>query len=159
MVHLPRALCHISVRLKSFTRSLSLTKTTRNSPLAVSTHRHVVHHQRGKASATMNDGYAETSRNQYPAHVLTRDLLSASMERLAKRCSTIAAGGSFGSRTSRRRIVDLGSADGSNSMETLQFAIHCLKSSESISSGGVSLPLHITFEEHTASDEANYNPF
>ena len=107
------------------------------------------------SSSTMKiDSYAVHSKNQYAAHLLTRDLLSGSMERLAKRCNLEDHGRiSSGLPLRRRRMVDLGSADGSSSMETLKFAMHALNSSEFRPSGAGPISLHITFEEHPASDK------
>lgn len=101
------------------------------------------------SSSTMKlDSYAVHSKNQYAAHLLTRDLLSASMERLAKRCHLEdAASIADGAPMRRRRMADLGSADGSSSVETLKFATRCLGEK----SGGMVPPLHVTFEEHPAS--------
>ncbi|KAL7533513.1 hypothetical protein ACHAXR_005275 [Thalassiosira sp. AJA248-18] len=103
------------------------------------------------SSSTMElDSYSLHSKNQYSAHLLTRDLLSSSMDRLAKRCNLEdTATISDGMPLRRRRMVDLGSADGSSTMETLKFAMHCLKSGSKY--GG--MPLHITFEEHPASSK------
>ena len=50
----------------------------------------------------------------------------------------------------RRHIVDLGSADGTSSMTTLQFAVASLN--QATDDDGP-IPLHVTFEEHPASDE------
>lgn len=98
------------------------------------------------SSATMElNSYAAHSKNQYAAHLLTRDLLSTSMERLATRCRLEDRDAiSHGMSVRRRRIADLGSADGSSSMETLKFAMQSI---------GDNLPLHITFEEHPASSK------
>lgn len=109
------------------------------------------------SSSTMElDGYALTSQNQYAAHTHTRHLLQASLERLAQRCNfEDRASCMDGTPRRRRRIVDLGSADGTSSMITLQFAVSTLnqaiQSSSNNSDGPI--PLHITFEEHPASDE------
>jgi len=96
------------------------------------------------------DAYARTSKNQYAAHGHSRHLLQSSMERLAQRCD-------FEDRTScmdgaprrRRHIVDLGSADGTSTMTTLQFAVTSLN--QATDEGPI--PLHATFEDHPASDE------
>ena len=110
------------------------------------------------SSSTMElDGYARTSQNQYAAHTHTRHLLQASMERLAQRCNfEDQASCMDGAPRRRRHIVDLGSADGTSSMTTLQFAISTLNQAiQSISpTNDGPIPLHITFEEHPASDEA-----
>ena len=105
------------------------------------------------SSSTMKlDSYAVHSKNQYAAHHLTRDMLSSSMERLAKRCKLEDIGTiSNGLPIRRRRMVDLGSADGSSTMGTLKYAIHCLNSE--YSQYGMPIPLHVTFEEHPASSK------
>ena len=97
------------------------------------------------------DSYAITSKNQYAAHMLTRDMLSTSMERLAKRCRLEDASSiADGAPTRRRQMVDLGSADGSSTVETLKFAVRCLRNE---CADGRRTPLHVTFEEHPASCE------
>ena len=109
------------------------------------------------SSSTMElDAYALTSKNQYAAHTHTRSLLQSSMERLAQRCQfEDQASCMDGTPRRRRRLVDLGAADGTSSMATLQFAVAALNQSiqsrSSIDEGPI--PLHVTFEEHPASDE------
>ena len=78
------------------------------------------------------------------------------MERLAQRCY-------FEDRAScmdgvprrRRHLVDLGSADGTSSLTTLQFAVSTLNEAiqNNPNANDGPIPLHITFEEHPASDE------
>jgi len=100
-------------------------------------------------SSTMEiDSYAMFSRNQYDAHRLTRDMLEGSMERLASRCKL--EGDAEPKQNQRRLLADLGSADGSSSLATLDFAVRCLRNCDTID--GYPL-LNITFEEHPASDE------
>ncbi|KAL9187602.1 hypothetical protein ACHAXT_005980 [Thalassiosira profunda] len=108
-----------------------------------------------EASSTMQSAaYALHSPNQYAAHRLTRDPLAGSLARLARRCKLEDVSAILdGQPLRRRRLADLGSADGSSSMETLQFAVRCLRD-ESASLGATHPPLHVTFEEHPASDEA-----
>lgn len=104
-----------------------------------------------------SDAYASAGKNQYAIHHLTRDTLGASMSRLAERCKAEDQNSLIdGSPIRRKRIVDLGSADGSSTMETLQFAIHALNSSDSGNSTRSSspIPVHITFEKHPHSDKA-----
>ena len=97
------------------------------------------------------DAYARTSKNQYAAHEKTRHLLQSSMERLARRCHFEDQGSCMdGSPRRRRHIVDLGSADGTSSMATLQFAVASLNQA---TDGDVPIPIHVTFEEHPESDE------
>ena len=101
-------------------------------------------------SSTMEiDSYAMFSRNQYDAHRLTRSLLTDSMERLAKRCKI--ENDANPKKNQRRLIADLGSADGSSSLATLDFAVRSIRSNYNSINGP--LQLNITFEEHPASDE------
>lgn len=103
-------------------------------------------------SSTMEiDSYAMFSRNQYDAHRLTRSLLKDSMERLAKRCK-IENDAEPNQQNQRRLIADLGSADGSSSLATLDFAVRSIRSNYNTTKNGP-LQLNITFEEHPASDE------
>lgn len=100
------------------------------------------------------DKYATFSKNQYDAHMQTRDMLKASMERLAVRCKPEYDVESEEKSQQRRLLLaDLGSADGSSSLTTLDFAVGALQSKYKKISDGSSLPLSITFEEHPASDE------
>ena len=71
------------------------------------------------------DAYAMFSRNQYDAHRLTRDMLECSMERLASRCKL--EDDAEPKQNQRRLLADLGSADGSSSLVTLDFAVRCLE--------------------------------
>ena len=102
------------------------------------------------SSNTMDlNSYAVHSKNQYAAHLLTRDLLSESMRRLVTRCNLEDRDAmSNGMSLRRRRIADLGSADGSSSVETLKFAAQRLRENFLTPT-----PLHITFEEHPASSK------
>ena len=114
-------------------------------------------------STTMDiESYAIHSKNQYAAHLLTRDLLSSSMERLVARWKSEDEDDTIHKQRKsssgvvprrRRRIADLGTADGASTMETLRFAIET--SSAGIGSSTIITkrlpPLHITFEEHPAS--------
>ena len=95
------------------------------------------------------DSYAMFSRNQYDAHRLTRSLLTDSMERLAKGCKI--ENDANPKQNQRRLIADLGSADGSSSLATLDFAVRSIRSNYNSINGP--LQLNITFEEHPASDE------
>lgn len=98
------------------------------------------------------DSYAMFSRNQYDAHRLTRDLLEDSMKRLATRCK-LEDDAEPKQNQRRRLIVDLGSADGSSSLATLDFALRSLQSNYNMLDNSPLPPLNITFEEHPASDE------
>lgn len=82
------------------------------------------------------------SRNQYDAHRLTRDMVEDSMERLAKRCK-------LEDDAEPTHIADLGSADGSSSLATIDFAVRSLQSNCNKIDGSPPL-LYITFEEHPA---------
>jgi hypothetical protein len=53
--------------------------------------------------------------------------------------------------TRRKRIVDLGSADGSSSIETLHYAIKTLNDNGGSASSPI--PIHLTFEEHPSSNK------
>lgn len=97
------------------------------------------------------DSYAMFSRNQYDAHRLTRSLLKDSTERLAKRCQ-IEDDAEPNKQNQRRLIADLGSADGSSSLATLDFAVRSIRSNYNTIQNDP-LQLNITFEEHPASDE------
>ena len=112
---------------------------------------HVVRMSTAGSSTMDIDSYAIFSKNQYDAHRLTRDLLEASMKRLAIRCKLE---DEAEQRTNRQRrlIADLGSADGSSSLATLDFAVASLQRNYNTSDGSP-LPLNITFEEHPASDK------
>jgi len=100
-------------------------------------------------TSTMDtDGYRDHSSNQLSAHAGCAGLLSSSMERLAKRIE-FEDGHAAGVR--RRRIADLGSADGSNSMAALRGAVDYLRGC--CARSGMAVPLDVTFEEHPASDE------
>lgn len=97
------------------------------------------------------DSYAVTSKNQYAAHANTRSQLSSAMERLANRSNLEDQHNLLSGLPRRRRhIVDLGSADGTSSMKTLRFAIETLNQ---FLDDDEPLPLHVTFEEHPASNE------
>jgi len=96
------------------------------------------------------DSYAIFSRNLYDAHRLTRDLLEDSMHRLSTRCKL--EDGAEPKQNQRRLIADLGSADGSSSLATLDFAVRSLQSKYNMIDGSPQ-PLNIIFEEHPASDE------
>lgn len=117
----------------------------------------------GSGSSTMEiDSYAIYSKNQYDAHRLTRDMLEDSMVRLAARCKL--EDDESGSKQKQRRLIaDLGSADGSSSLATLDFAVRSLqrnynnpddpKRRNNALALTDPLLLDVTFEEHPASDE------
>mmetsp|Transcript_19415 Transcript_19415/g.31823 ORF Transcript_19415/g.31823 Transcript_19415/m.31823 type:complete len:420 (-) Transcript_19415:1367-2626(-) len=95
------------------------------------------------------DSYAKYSRNQYDAHRLTRGMLGDSMGRLAVRCK-LEDDYSEPKQKQRRLIADLGSADGSSSLATLDFAVRSLQRNYNPDDP---LLLNVTFEEHPKSDE------
>eukprot|EP00977_Amphora_coffeiformis_P014482 scaffold4060_cov190-Amphora_coffeaeformis.AAC.16 len=97
---------------------------------------------------TMKAGaYQQHSMHQYDAHTGCQDFLEGALERLARRMVME----DMYSITKRRRrhVVDLGAADGSNSMRTLQWAVQTLR--QHTSPQDKTIPLHVTFEEHPAS--------
>eukprot|EP00591_Stephanopyxis_turris_P000269 CAMPEP_0195523188 /NCGR_PEP_ID=MMETSP0794_2-20130614/22070_1 /TAXON_ID=515487 /ORGANISM="Stephanopyxis turris, Strain CCMP 815" /LENGTH=382 /DNA_ID=CAMNT_0040653109 /DNA_START=178 /DNA_END=1326 /DNA_ORIENTATION=- len=93
------------------------------------------------------DAYKDHSSNQYSGHMGCVDMLQDSIDRLAKRIEM--EGKNSQEFPRMRHIADLGSADGSNSMKTLQLAVSALRRS----AAAATAPLHITFEEHPDSDE------
>ena len=98
-----------------------------------------------------SESYALNGKNQYQIHNMTRDMLSASMNRLSKRCKFEDNNAIIdGLPIRRKRIVDLGSADGSSSIETLQYAIKTLNDDGGSASP---IPIHLTFEEHPSSNK------
>jgi len=110
--------------------------------------------QKPQAATTMQtDSYQKHSIHQYDAHVGCQPLLEASLQRLAQRMA-FARQSDFESDAPKIwQMADLGSADGSNSMVTLQWAVHTLQ--QELQELSTPLPkLHITLEEHPASDES-----
>eukprot|EP00986_Skeletonema_menzelii_P019977 scaffold29802_cov171-Skeletonema_menzelii.AAC.2 len=93
------------------------------------------------------DSYAIYSRNQYDAHRLTRGMLEDSMGRLAVRCK-LEDDDSEPKQKQRRLIADLGSADGSSSLATLDFAVRSLQRNYNPDDP---LLQNVTFEEHPKS--------
>ena len=100
------------------------------------------------SSHAMGDSYRETSGNQYSAHRGCQDLLLGCANRLRERQDR--------APKQEWKIADLGSADGSNSIRTLEVFLEALNSSSRDNDGASSRParLHIVFEEHPSSDEA-----
>lgn len=81
------------------------------------------------------EGYKKHSHGQYDVHNFSRDLLLESANRVLP------------SVVDRPfRLVDLGAADGTNSMNTLQFLIDSIEQKP--------LSVHLTVEEHPQTDEA-----
>jgi hypothetical protein len=97
---------------------------------------------RNDTAHTMRDSYQQHSGHQYSAHKGCQDLLVSCMERLGRRMEFEDM---YGMERPRRRVMaDLGSADGSNSIRTLQIAVNALSNENP--------PLHVVFEEHPSSD-------
>jgi hypothetical protein len=88
--------------------------------------------------------YKEHSSHQFSAHDGCADMLTSCIERLAKRIDFQES-----HNPKRWHIADLGSADGTNTMGTLQSAVHELRTFR----GGETTPLHVTFEDHPSSDK------
>mmetsp|Transcript_15338 Transcript_15338/g.27819 ORF Transcript_15338/g.27819 Transcript_15338/m.27819 type:complete len:428 (-) Transcript_15338:44-1327(-) len=97
------------------------------------------------SSSMEADGYNRQSLNLYTAHTSSEEMLVGSLERMASRVNFEDMNQE---EPKRRHIVDLGSADGSNSIKTLRFAINQLHQPNHRI-----MPLHVTFEEQPASDE------
>lgn len=93
----------------------------------------------GSPSVMQAEGYKKHSHGQYDVHNLSRDMLLASANRVvpAERGDD------------PMRIVDLGAADGTNSMNTIQFLVNSILGSSNKSPPS----FHLTFEEHPATDE------
>jgi hypothetical protein len=90
----------------------------------------------------MRSSYQQFSRNQYAAHTKCQDLLEACMDRLSKRMQMEDL---YQDTVRTRQLADLGSADGSNTFQTLQVALQHLPKN---------VPLHMTLEEHPGSSRA-----
>ncbi|CAB9514834.1 benzothiadiazole-induced S-adenosyl-L-methionine salicylic acid carboxyl methyltransferase 1 [Seminavis robusta] len=98
------------------------------------------------SSSTMKtESYHDHSIHQYSAHRQCQHLLEAVLQRMSQRLQFQDA-----DDDQRRHIVDLGSADGSNSMLTLKWAVWTLQ--QHIPQGTLP-PLQVTFEEHPVSNE------
>jgi len=114
----------------------------------------------------MRDSYKEASGNQYSAHLGCQDMLVGCATRLRERWNSTTT------TTNRLTIADLGSADGSNSVRTVEVFLDELlwnegtirstsgESRETEESNGSaddvdsSNLLHIIFEEHPSSNNA-----
>jgi hypothetical protein len=95
----------------------------------------------------MRDSYQQHSGYQYSAHKGCQDQLISCMERLGRRMEFEDM---YGMERPRRRVMaDLGSADGSNSIRTLQIAVNALSNNYNNNNNP---PLHVVFEEHPSSD-------
>jgi SAM dependent carboxyl methyltransferase len=124
---------------------------------------------RNNSTTMAGDQYKAHSKNQYAAHDGCHDLLVECAKRLRARMLQEKASSASSSHTSpdppssppRRRwqMADLGSADGSNAMMTMRKAVDIIKvplQQEKVHHLAAAPPpcLHLTFEEHPASDEA-----
>lgn len=100
------------------------------------------------SSHAMRDSYKGTSENQYSAHLGCQDMLLGCAKRLTE-CKYQQG------RTSTKewKIVDLGSADGSNSIRTIDILLDALNGSGPNNTEECN-NLHIIFEEHPSSDKA-----
>lgn len=105
----------------------------------------------------MNDSYQDHSIHQYDAHRMCQHLLEGTLERFQKKVllSNNFASTLYHQQRSRYHWVDLGSADGTNTMKTLRWAVwHAQQQHQQQQQFHPrDLPLHITFEEHPASNE------
>jgi SAM dependent carboxyl methyltransferase len=110
--------------------------------------------KKGGAQTMKTDSYHEHSIQQYGAHSGCQHFLEGALERLAQRIALQQQQQQGAvSDEPRQHIVDLGAADGANSMRTLQFAIHTLQ--QQLEQRQSTLPpLKITLEEHPDSDQA-----
>jgi SAM dependent carboxyl methyltransferase len=110
--------------------------------------------------------YHDHSIHQYEAHNKCQHLLEGALHRLAKRIFLESTRDACDlpqqqQRRQRRHLVDCGSADGSNSMRTLQWAVWTLQQAlmthhhhqqQQQQQHDTVVPLKVTFEEHPASD-------
>jgi hypothetical protein len=108
------------------------------------------------SSLAMRDSYMETSGNQYSAHLGCQDMLLGCAKRLKEQQQR--GHQNNPSATTQWKIADLGSADGSNSIRTIEIFLDELNrdgepNNTKESTTGDS-NLHIVFEEHPSSDEA-----
>lgn len=102
------------------------------------------------------DSYQEHSIHQYEAHLGCQDYLEGALERLSRRIQLEDQFLLLEDERNRRRrhLVDLGSADGSNSIQTLRMAVQTLHKSINDGSGtNDKVPLLTTFNEHPASNQ------
>jgi hypothetical protein len=106
-------------------------------------------------SHVMRDSYKETSGNQYSAHQGCQDMLLGCAKRLKERGHQ---NNNPSSATTQWKIADLGSADGSNSIRTIEIFLDALNRDGEPNNAKESTTgdsnLHIVFEEHPSSDEA-----
>ena len=116
--------------------------------------RGVNHATEKDSSHAMRGSYKETSGNQYSAHLGCQDMLLDCARRLKEQRNLQIDH----LKSQKWKIADLGSADGSNSIRTMQVFLDALRSDqpnktkENITDDIPSLD--IVFEEHPSSDES-----
>ena len=89
------------------------------------------------ASVMQGDGYKAYSHSHYKTHTFSHDMLMAATNRVISCLEKVPR---------PLRLVDLGPADGTNSMNTLKFLVESMTEPKPTS-------MHITFDEHPDSDE------
>eukprot|EP00533_Pseudo-nitzschia_delicatissima_P006833 CAMPEP_0116083058 /NCGR_PEP_ID=MMETSP0327-20121206/3066_1 /TAXON_ID=44447 /ORGANISM="Pseudo-nitzschia delicatissima, Strain B596" /LENGTH=391 /DNA_ID=CAMNT_0003573911 /DNA_START=266 /DNA_END=1441 /DNA_ORIENTATION=- len=95
----------------------------------------------------MRGSYKETSGNQYSAHLGCQDMLLDCAKRLKEQRNGL-------SNNKICKIADLGSADGSNSIRTIDIFLDALDSDcDNGNKTKDNSDLHVIFEEHPSSDE------
>jgi SAM dependent carboxyl methyltransferase len=105
------------------------------------------------ATHTMkSQSYQDHSIHQYEAHSKCQHLLDGALQRLAQKIVLEDHSTTFPQQQRRRHVVDCGSADGSNSMRTLQGAVWTLQQALKQQQHDTLPLLKVTFEEHPASD-------
>ena len=109
------------------------------------------HVKKSATATTMRDSYKDHSFNQYSAHIGCQDLLQDCARRLmeGRRLETKKV-------PSMMKIADLGSADGSNSIQTVDAFLDALQDNAASNSNcdtDNALDVHIVFEEQSSSDE------
>jgi hypothetical protein len=104
-----------------------------------------------KTHVTMNDSYRDHSIHQYDAHRMCQHLLEGSLDRFQDRIFLSKHVSSFYDQRSRYHWVDLGSADGTNTMKTLRWAVWYVQQQQRFHPRDK--PLHVTFEDHPTSNE------
>eukprot|EP00980_Cylindrotheca_fusiformis_P007189 scaffold1514_cov118-Cylindrotheca_fusiformis.AAC.9 len=99
---------------------------------------------------TMQDSYQHHAEHQYSAHLGIDHMLTKSIERWANRINMEdnMSLENDGTRRRRRKMADLGSADGSSSVKTFSGIVQSLK--EQVDNP---LQLEIIFEEHPSSNK------
>ena len=105
------------------------------------------------AYSVMQESYQDVSCHQYSVHTGCEDLLMDCMERLAMRTQTEDKFTMDDGKRRRRQLADLGSADGTNSIQTLQVAINRFHQQlEQYGETRQYMPIHVTLEEQPSSN-------